>query len=406
MKIIQVNKFHYLKGGAERCYLEISKKLAELGDEVAFFSMKDKKNLPTKWDKYFVNNLDFDNLKKSDYINLPRRIIYSKKNKAKFNQLLDNFPADIINLHNIYHHISPSILDATKKRGIPIVTYVHDYKLICPNYQLYNNGKILWDCCGKKAFNCFRTKCFKNSYLQSFLVSLEYFIHHNVLDIYKKNIDVYIASSEYIKNTLIRFGFPEEKIVVLYNFVKSEWIIDKPIVGDYLLYFGRLSKEKGIDVLIKSLKKVDKKIKLKIVGGGPEEKKLKNLVKKENLEKQIEFTGAMYGDNLTNVIDKSLAVVIPSLWPENMPFSLFEALSRGKAVLAAKVGGLPEIVEDKKNGLLFEPNNVNDLARAITELDKVDINELSQNSLAKAKKFLLVDHVKKLQTIYKKACSK
>ncbi len=406
MKIIQVNKFHYLRGGAERYYLEISKKLEDSGDEVAFFSMKHEKNLPTKWSKYFIKNLDFQNLKKSDYIDLVGRMIYSKKNKAMFNQLLNDYSAKIIHLHNIYHHISPSILDAAKKRGLPIIFHAHDYKLICPNYQLYNNDKFLWDCCGQRAFNCLRKKCFKNSYLQSLLVSSEYFIHHQILDVYKKNIDIYIAPSKYMKKALVRFGFPEEKIVVLYNFVKAEQIISEPIIGDYLLYFGRLSNEKGIDILIKSLKKVDKKIKLKIVGGGPEEKMLKDLVKKEKLEEQVEFTGPIYGDDLIKVIDNSKAVVMPSVWPENMPFSLLESLGRGKIVLASRVGGLPEIVEDKKNGLLFKPNNVNSLAEAINSLDEIDLEKLSQKALEKAKNLVLETHLKKLKEIYKKACSK
>ena len=403
MKIIQVNKFHYLRGGAERYYLEVSKKLEQLGEEVAFFSMKDEKNLPTKWSKYFIDNLDFDNLKKKDIINLPGRMIYSKKNKAMFESLLNDFSADIIHLHNIYHHISPSIIDVARKRNIPIIYHAHDYKLICPNYNLYNNGKFLWNCCGQRAFNCFKTKCFKNSYLQSLLVSIEYFIHHQVLNIYKRNIDLYIAPSKYMKDALVKFGFPEKKIIVLYNFIKPEQIIDKPIIGDYLIYFGRLSDEKGIDVLIRSLKKTKRKINLKIVGSGPAEKKLKKLVNKEKLEKQIEFTGPIYGDKLINIIDKSLAVVIPSVWPENMPFSLLESIGRGKVVLASRIGGLPEIIEDQKNGFLFKPNNEEDLARTIDKLDEVNLNILSNNSLEKAKTLLLDNHINNLREIYKKA---
>ena len=401
MRIIQVNKFHYLRGGAEKYYLTVSKALEKNGHQVANFSMKHPRNQESSWSKYFISRLSFSRLRLRDIIKIPRRMIYSREARVNFKKLVEDFKPDIVHLHNIYHHISPSILPVAKKAGAKIVMTLHDYKLVCPNYQMYSRGRTIWDACGSRFYRCAIKKYFKNSYIQSFLVSFEYLIHHYFLNIYDKNIDLYIAPSHFMKKVCVRFGISEEKIEVLHNFIEDDEIVKEAKPGDYWLYFGRLSNEKGINDLITAYGKTEQNTKLKIVGEGPEKDNLKKMVKEANLEDKIEFTGVLYDNDLKQVIAGSQAVIMPSVWPENMPFSLIEALGNGKPVIAAKTGGLPELIEPKKNGLLFKAGDTDDLANKLREFEKLDKQQLSNNALESARELGLKDHMKKLESLYR-----
>jgi glycosyltransferase involved in cell wall biosynthesis len=242
MKILQVNKYHYFRAGAEKYYLDISKELEDRGHKVAYFAMHDENNIDSSWSKYFVSKLDFHNLSFIDKLKLPGRIIYSLEAKRKFKKLVEDFKPDIIHAHNIYHHISPSILSVAKKKKIPFILHLQDYKMISPNYNIYSDGKNHWDYCGNKFYRCFFNKCFKASYIQSFLVSLEYFVHHYVLNIYNKKVDAFIAPSIFMKKKTAIFSAKAEKIFIINNHIKDNEIISKaPSKGDYWLYFGRLA---------------------------------------------------------------------------------------------------------------------------------------------------------------------
>ena len=283
MKILQVNKYHYYRAGAEKYYLDISNELKKQGHEVAHFAMHDENNLNSKWSKYFVSKLDFHNLSFKDKLKLPGRIIYSFEAKKKFKKIVEDFKPDIIHAHNIYHHISPSILNVAKRKKVPVVLHLQDYKLISPNYNIYSHGKNHWNYCGGRFYRCFFNKCFKNSYAQSFLVSLEYFIHHYLLNIYNKNVAVFIAPSLFMKEKASMFSIKAAKIEVINNHIKDGEISNEAHPkGDYWLYFGRLAVEKGIQDLILALSKIDDGSKLKIVGDGPYKKRLQDLVVKLN----------------------------------------------------------------------------------------------------------------------------
>lgn len=375
MRILQVNKFYYPRGGADKYFINLTDALRKAGNEVAIFSMAHPENLPSEFSDYFVSRIDFNNGSWRDKLKSPGRIIYSFEAKRKFKKLIEDFRPDIIHIHNIYHQISPSILAVAKKAGIPVVMHLHDYKLICPNYQLFANGKICEACKPKKYCQCAKKKCFKESFAQSLLASLEMFIHHSVLKIYEKNISFFIAPSDFMKRKVIEFGWPKDKIGVVINPVFKTFTGEdnrsednSQPEEDYLLYFGRLSKEKGTDVLIKAAALTG--VKLKFAGSGLEEENLKEAVKEAGA--QADFLGFKDGIELRQIILKAKAVIIPSIWYENMPLSLLEALSLGKIVIASNIGGIPEIIKDGENGLLFNPCDVNDLKTKITLLDTID----------------------------------
>lgn len=401
MRILQVNKFHYSRGGADKYYLHLGKMLQENGHQVAYFSMKHPKNLPCSEEKYFISRLSFNEGGFKDKLKTPFRMIYSLEAKRKFNQLLQDFKPDIIHIHNIYHQISPSILDAARHHKIPVVMHLHDYKLICPNYQLFTKGKICEACKPDHYFNCTRKCCFKDSFSKSLLATLEMRIHHSWLKIYKKNINTFIAPSLFMKNKVVEFGWSADKIKVVINpfsqsFINSESNLKNNSAANYFLYFGRLSPEKGLEILIQAAALTGSKI--KIAGLGPEEKKLKALAK--SLKVEVDFLGFKEGKDLQQLIVEAKGVIIPSIWYENMPLSLLESLSLGKPVLASNIGGFPEIIQEGINGWLFKAGSVEDLVVKIKALDKIDAKEMSQAALDSVKNFQPAKHLKEIENIY------
>lgn len=404
MRILQVNKFNYVRGGAEKYFIEISHKLKEAGHEVAIFSMHHPKNLPSSWDKYFVSRISFEKTTFRNIFLAPFRILYSFEAKRKFKKIVKDFKPDIIHIHNIYHQISPSILPIAKKFKIPVVMHLHDYKLICPNYQLFVDGKICTRCRGQKYYNCLKHKCFKKSFWQSFLATIEMYFHHKILNIYLNNINYFIAPSNFMKKTVIDFGVSENKVGVVYNFIDDIKKNDdmNTTEDDYVLYFGRLSTEKGIDVLLRALSITDKKIKAKIVGSGPEELKLKNISQELFLEGRVEFLGYKSGIELNQIVNKAKAIIIPSIWAENMPFSLLESLSVGKIVIASRVGGMVELIEDEKSGFLFENGNYHQLAEKIDNLNKYDLLSIKKMAQKRVFDLNVNNHLKNILDIYKK----
>lgn len=387
MKILLVNKFYYLRGGAEKYFLEQEKALKALGHEVAIFAMEHPKNLPSPYSKYFVSRVSFNEGKLRDKLLSPGRVLYSLEAKRKFKKLLQDFKPDLIHIHNIYHQLSPSILPEATKQDIPVVMHLHDYKLICPNYQLFNHGQICFRCKGGKYFEAAKTCCFKDSCAQSLLASTEMYLHHKVLKLYEKNIALYIAPSQFMKDTCIDFGVEKAKIKVLLNFTEKKSV--SSTLGNYYLYFGRLSKEKGIEVLLET------KENIKVAGTGPLENSLKAKYPK------AKFLGFKSGKELEDLIAKSRAVVIPSLWLENMPFSMLEAMSYGKAVIASDLGGLPEILGGGA-GYLFPAGDSRGLKQLLQSLSDSDLAAAGKKALKLSQELDKLKHFKKLEDIYQK----
>ncbi|MFA7087918.1 MAG: glycosyltransferase [Patescibacteria group bacterium] len=402
MKILQVNKFYYPRGGADKYFLWLSEALEKAGHQVAVFSMDHPKNIKTSWSSYFVSRISFNEGGFKNKLKTPGRVIYSFATKKKFNRLIKDFKPDIIHIHNIYHHLSPSILDVAAKHKIPVVMHLHDYKLISPDYNLLDNnisesGKINI----KKYYRYLFGKAVKNSRLATGLAVLEMYLHHSVLKIYRRNISILIAPSRFMKEAVIAAGWPENKIKIVYNpyspDLKARDLSDKQAAKNYLLYFGRLNFEKGIATLLEAAAITKEKV--MITGIGPEEKKLKELAKK--LGVKAEFTGFKSGTELSAIIQGAKAVVIPSIWPENMPLSLLEAMNLGKIIIASRIGGLPEMIEDEKTGLLFKPGDANDLARQIKNLSYKNQTEIIRTVIEKVKKLTPNNNLNQIIEIYK-----
>ena len=380
MKILMVNKFHYIKGGSETYYFALKRMLEKHGHIVIDFSMKDDKNFTSPYESFFVDNVDYNNgkgiLKK---ILVAQKLIYSVEAKNKFEQLIKQEKPDLIHLHIFQHQISPSILDVAKKYNIPVIYTAHDLKMVCLNYKMMHHGKICEMCNGERYYHCLKNKCVKESYLKSMINVIEGYVHkwRKTYDV----IDVIITPSDFYKKKFEQFGVSSERIVHIPNFLERE----TPIVNhasknrQYFLYFGRLSEEKGILTLIKAI--ANTQMHLCVVGTGPLEKEILSYIEKENIS-NVELLGYKSGQELIDIVGNAKAVVLPSEWYENGPYSAIEALQLGRPIIGADIGGIPEMI--RGNGYLFESGNVEGLRDALEKINQMsddDYQEMEQASI-------------------------
>lgn len=356
MKILLINKFLYRKGGAETYVLNLGEILTQNGHEVEYFGTQNDKNTVGNSIGVYASDIDFSRgvLKN---LTAPFRIIYSREAYKKMSRLLYRFKPDVVHFNNIQFHLTPSIILAVqkyrKKTGekVKIVYTAHDYQLICSSHGLFDNDiKICERCIGGNHTHCLRTKCVKNSYAKSFLGMLDsYFWKYNRAYDY---IDTIICPSSFLKTKLDTQKRFCKKTVAIHNFIepKQKVFYEK---ADYVLEFGHLSRDKGTLTLLQAAKQMPE-TKFLFAGYGPAEKEIEKL-------KNATYVGFKTGEELNALIAKARCSVYPSEWYENCPFSVIESQMLGTPVIASNMGGIPELIEEGKTGLLFQAGNAKDL---------------------------------------------
>lgn len=366
MRILIANSFHYYRGGDCTYTLEVTGLLQQIGGhKIISFAMEHPLNLPSKYSEFFVPEIDLPNeLRQWGFrsgIRVLTRAIYSNESKHKLRQLLEEYPVDIVHAQNIHRHITPSIFHTLRARNRPIVWTLHDYFLLCPNTTFFSKGGVCEACKGGRFYKAVFKRCRRESYLASVVVMLEEYIHR--LTGLLKLVDFFIAPSQFLRNKMIEYGFPSEKVIHIPYFVDAKSI--KPSLDNdgYILYSGRLSYEKGLKTLVKAVSLCDS-VKLFIAGGGPLKAELETIAKNIAPEK-VTFLGYLNRDRLQQVIDDAMFVVVPSEWYENLPYAILEAFTSAKPVIGSRIGGIPELIKDRQTGILFQPGNTNDLAEKI-----------------------------------------
>jgi len=366
--LLTVNNYHYPRGGAEVVFLEQNRLFQKKGYEVVPFCMTHPDNLASPYSDFFVDEIEFGaNYSLVESVLRVPKVIYSREAQQKLNRLIDKTSPDAAALHNIYHHISPSILSTLKKREVPVVMTLHDLKLACPSYKMLASDGICERCKGGKLHNVIRHRCVKNSLALSTVVYLESSLHR-LLGTYEKCVDRFIVPSQFFKSKLSEWGIDADKMIHVPNFVDAQAFKPGDAAGDYFLYFGRLAPEKGVGTLIDAA--VAAGVKLKLVGTGPEEAALK--ARAENLAVDVEFCGYQTGDALHNIVRDARAVVLPSEWYENGPMSVLESYALGTPVLGANIGGIPEMIRDGETGGIFPSENSQALADVLGNYAALD----------------------------------
>lgn len=374
MRILLVNKFHYLRGGSEKYYFELAQLLKSKGHTVGFFSMKHEENITTGDAEYFVEEIDLNTGSKLKALD----VIYSQENKRLMAKALKEFKPDIVHINNFQRQLSASIIDAIKEKNIPIVMTAHDLNPICPASIMLYNGEVCDDCITKGYTQCIKKKCVKGSTLKSTLGVMEkkYYDIHKVF----RKIDCIISPSEFNKNQLVNGKLKYNEIVTLHNFVNESERNDY-VLGDYAFYLGRLSKEKGILNLIEAIGDIPN-AKLLIAGDGPERERIEAYISEHKLDGRITLLGYQNQDSIHKYITNSRFVVIPSICNENCPYSVLEAMEIGKPIVASRIGGIPELIADGENGYLYKADDINELKEKLTLLldDDEKVNSFAQKS--------------------------
>jgi glycosyltransferase involved in cell wall biosynthesis len=366
MRLLLGNKFWYAKGGVETYLFELIEELPAHGYDVVPFAMRHRDNLPTPYARFFVDEVDYHaSHGPGGKIKAAARILYSRHARTKLAALIAEYPPDLAHLHNVYHQLSPAIIPLLAERRVPIVMTLHDLKLACPNYKMRTHGSICERCISGGYYHAVLQRCVRDSVAASALCAVELFAHRRSR-IYEDNVDRFIVPSRFYLQKMIDAGIPAAKLTWIPSFTHVERYQPSYHGSDYFVYVGRLSDEKGLLTLVRAVRGFDKG-RLLIIGDGPMRPALDEAVAKWQLT-NVEVLGPRWGNALVDLIRGARFSVIPSEWYENCPRSCIESFACGKPVIGSNIGGIPEMVEDGENGLLFEPFSERDLREKIERL--------------------------------------
>lgn len=347
--------------------------LESFGHEVVPFCRAHPEDPAVKFSRHFPPHFDPSRLRPSvSGLRDLREFFYSRRAAEALAELLDDWHPALAHAHNIYGRLTGAVLDVLHRRGIPTVLTLHDYKVLCPSYLLLSHGQVCERCQGHKFYHAFLQACHKGSRLSSTLYALESYLNA-WRGSYRDKVGLFISPSMFLRDKMLEFGWPAEKVVAVPNFVDPDKFAPVYQPGDYFLYLGRLSAEKGVGTLLGAFKGLSTGSQLKIAGTGPERSKLQVQAADDP---RIEFCGHLSGAQLQQTVAGARALVIPSEWYENAPMSVLEAMAYGKPVLGADIGGISEQVQDGVTGRLFRAGDRNALHACLVEIQEAPVSRL------------------------------
>ena len=368
MKIILANKFYYRRGGDCIYTMNVEKMLKEKGHEVAVFAMQYPENEESEWSKYWPSNMT--------KLKAFTRPFGDGEVRRKFGMLLDDFKPDVVHLNNIHTQLSPVIAKMAHERGIRVVWTLHDTKLVCPCYTCTRDGKWCTECfTDKKAVISHR--CMPGG-LPGAIIGYREMMKWN-REVLEECTDLFLPPSQFMMDTCVEGGYSPEKFRVLCNFIDVEKVPQMTQVsqlkGDYYVYLGRVNEVKGVRTLCKAAAQLNKK--LIVIGGGELLPELQEAYKDF---KQIEFKGQMKWEEFMPILRGARFMVLPAEWSENNPLTVIESQSLGTPVLGARIGGIPELIEEGISGMTFTSGDVEDLKDKIILIFK---HEFDYDAIAK-----------------------
>ncbi len=376
--VLLINKFYHdvgPAGGVGRYLLQEEEDLAARGWTVVPFAMADADAHPSEWDRFFVRAHDYSSPRFDPGAALS--LIWNREAARNLDALLHEVRPDVAHIHNAYHHLSPSILPVLRRHGIPVVMTLHDLRLLCPAIHMLRDGEPCQRCKGGRLWEAVAGGCVKGSRAASLLAAVETW-NHRSRRLYESTVSRFLCPSAFYARTYAEWGYPTEKLSHMANFVDLEgWRPVDEAPADEYLYFGRISREKGLATLLRA-HAVWRRVRedeganpppaLRIAGSGPELESLKTQATELGLGDDV-FLGPLTPDALRERLPRARFTVLPSEWYENGPLSLLESLAAGVPVVGADIAGIPECLDDGVEGVLFEPGNVDGLAGALERAD-------------------------------------
>lgn len=366
MRILMINKFLFPKGGAETYMLRLGEYLANAGHSVEYFGMEHGDRCVGNHLNAYTSEMDFHNNSIFQRMQYSLKTIYSSEARRKLRPLLDDFLPEAVHLNNFNYQLTPSIIleiDRWRKEtghSCRIIYTAHDSQLVCPNHMLHNpnTDSNCEKCLGGHFFHCMAGKCIHGSRAKSAVGMVEAYFW-NRKDVYRC-IDTIISCSAFMKTKLDVNPMLKKKTVVLRNFVEKEDHGTVAAKKDYVLYFGRLSLEKGIGLLTDVCRALPD-ILFVFAGKGPLEHLVTGIP-------NVRWAGFKTGMELKQLIREARFSICPSECYENCPFSVLESIMEGTPVLGSDIGGIPELIEVGRTGELFESGNKEELAKKIRKL--------------------------------------
>lgn len=404
MKILHINKFFDVRGGAETILHATMERQRRLGHTVHAFATRSPQNLPSTDAARFVERFDYA-IREGWEKDLRKSIsfIWNREARRAVERMLAELRPDVIHLHNIYHHLSSSILGPIRASRVPCVQTLHDYKLACPNYKMFTEGATCERCKGGRYVEAIRHHCLSSDAAGNILAAVEMGMT-KAMQSYERTVRIFICPSQYMAEKMAAWGEPPAKLTVIPNAVDLPQSIASRD-GGYLLCAGRLSSEKGIDTLIRAMAKAPS-LKLKIAGIGPEEARLRMLATSLNAS-NVEFLGFVRRSEQAHLWQRAAALVAPSVWYENAPLAVLEAMADGLPILASRIGGLPEMVAHGKNGLLIDAGNVDAWIHALRTFVQLSDSERARMAFESRRiveqVFTWEQHLKALFAAYQRA---
>lgn len=405
MKILLVNSQLYPEFGGDAIYtLRLQNLLNSKGQIVELWGMNDRRNIQHTYTRYDVPSINYNNELTRNAIkhklSVALNAIYSLEAKRRIGYVLEQFSPEIVHINSVHYYLTTSIVDEIYRRGIPIVWTQHNLALVCCNF-MFRDGHICEKCKPSRYYMPIITKCKKQSLQASIIGSLQLY-----LDYFRKTyqkVNKLIVLNSFYRKKLIEFGIDSQKIEIIPNFFSVPKISEKEKINEkYIIFFGRLSKEKGVQNLISAINRIDDAtMKLKIVGDGPF---MDSLIKTANSDKRIAFLGYKSSNELMPLIANAYFVVVPSIWYENFPNAILEAYGHAKPVLASRIGGILDMVVDGTTGYLFNPLDIEELVSKIMILwnNAQLVDEMGNNALKKLENDYNEEiHYRKLIALYK-----
>jgi glycosyltransferase involved in cell wall biosynthesis len=408
VRILHVNKFLYRRGGAEAYMLDTAALQEASGHEVAFFAMDHPENLPSEYSSLFPSQVEFEPPPATTRGKLAGtgRMFWSRSASRGMDEMLRAFQPDVVHLHNIYHQLSPSILQPIRRRHIGAVMTLHDYKLVCPTYRFLDHGKICEACLPRRLWQPVLKRCNSGSLAASAVSALELSVHTIGRAYFP--VGAFLCPSRFLMEKMRQgHAFPE-RLRHLPNFVDASSTEPKSSAGGGPAYAGRLSFEKGVDVLIEAVSQVPG-MTLDIAGDGPARSELEALAAQSGAQDRITFHGRLEPEALQALLRRSGVAVVPSRWYENMPLAILEAYAAALPVIGTALGGIPELIRPGIDGAIVAPADPRALGAAIASVVSNPDEAFKMGQAGRKKMldtFAPTHHLAQLMDVYEEVASR
>lgn len=397
LTILNISQNYYIRGGSDRYFFTMAELLQKHGHKVIPFTAANPKDETTEWKAYFPRGADFENPGPIDLA----RFIYSRNAATSIQRLLNNANVDIAHFHVYHGKLTASILGSLKKAGIPLIQTLHDYKLTCPIATHLSNEEICEACEGKHFLRAIPKRCNRRSLARTVLSVSESYVSRFLGCVDK--FDHFISVSNFLRKKMIQYDIPEEKISTVHNFADVSNFTPNFSEGEYILYFGRVDRSKGIFTLVEAAAPLTH-VPLYIAGEGEAMPEVKRIIEQKGCD-HIHLLGFKQGNELRELILNSTCTVLPSEWYENCPMSILESFAYGKPVIGADIGGIPELINQEVDGFLVSSGDVEQLRERLQWMSENKTQAIEMGKTAREKmenEFNADIHYEKIMNVYQK----